>query len=96
VAHYRSRSRELEFRGARASLFLLACLRLFATGSAKFLLWTENTVHPTATFEQQIWPFRDSRDATLTNLEKLEAGNYIERSAAVGHAYRYRVQLLTK
>src|SRR5713226_5648360 len=32
-----------------------------------------------------------SRDATLTNLVRLEAGNYIERSAAVGHAYRYRV-----
>ncbi len=27
-----------------------------------------------------------SRDATLTNLEKLEAGNYIERAAAAGHA----------
>ena len=35
-----------------------------------------------------------SRDATLTNLERLEAGNYIERSAAVGHAYDYRVYLL--
>jgi biotin operon repressor len=37
-----------------------------------------------------------SRDATLANLEKLEAGNYIERSAAVGHAYEYKVQLLTE
>jgi hypothetical protein len=31
----------------------------------------------------------------LTNLERLEAGDYIERSAAVGHAYEYKVQLLT-
>ena len=30
-----------------------------------------------------------SRDATLTNLDRLEAGKYIERSAAVGHAYEY-------
>jgi biotin operon repressor len=37
-----------------------------------------------------------SRDATLTNLGRLEAGNYIERSAAVGHAYEYKVQLLTE
>jgi hypothetical protein len=37
-----------------------------------------------------------SRDATLTNLERLEAGNYIERSAAVGHAYGYKVQLMTE
>jgi biotin operon repressor len=37
-----------------------------------------------------------SRDATLTNLERLEAGNYIERSAAVGHAYDYRVKILLK
>jgi hypothetical protein len=36
-----------------------------------------------------------SRDATLTNLEGLEAGNYIERSAAVGHAYEYKVRLIT-
>lgn len=36
-----------------------------------------------------------SRDATLTNLERLEASNYIERSAAVGHAYEYKVHLLT-
>jgi biotin operon repressor len=35
-----------------------------------------------------------SRDATLTNLETLEAGNYIERSAAVGHPYEYKEQLL--
>jgi hypothetical protein len=35
-----------------------------------------------------------SRDATLTNLERLEAGNYIERLAAAGHAYNYRVYLL--
>jgi biotin operon repressor len=37
-----------------------------------------------------------SRDATLTNLERLEIGNYIERSAAVGHAYEYKVQLLKR
>src|ERR1700730_165354 len=37
-----------------------------------------------------------SRDGTLTNLERLEAGNYIERSAAVGHAYEYKVQLFTE
>jgi hypothetical protein len=36
-----------------------------------------------------------SSAATLTNLERLEAGNYIERSAAVGHAYEYKVQLIT-
>jgi hypothetical protein len=36
---------------------------------------------------------RRSREATLANLEKLEAGNYIERSAAVGHAYSYRVSV---
>jgi hypothetical protein len=36
-----------------------------------------------------------SRDATLTNLEGLEAGNYIERSAAVGHAYEYKIRLIT-
>jgi hypothetical protein len=35
-----------------------------------------------------------SRDATLTNLGRLEAGNCIERSTAVGHAYEYKVQLL--
>ena len=35
-----------------------------------------------------------SREATLANLEKLEAGNYIERSAAAGHAYNYRVYIL--
>jgi hypothetical protein len=35
-----------------------------------------------------------SREATLANLEKLEAGNYLERSAAPGHAYRYRVLIL--
>ena len=32
-----------------------------------------------------------SREATLANLEKLEAGNYIKRSAEVGQAYSYRV-----
>jgi hypothetical protein len=36
-----------------------------------------------------------SRDATLTNLERLETGDYIERSAAAGHAYGYKVQLIT-
>ena len=35
-----------------------------------------------------------SREATLANLEKLAAGNYILRSAAVGHAYQYQVRLL--
>jgi hypothetical protein len=37
---------------------------------------------------------RRSREATLANLEKLEAGDYIERSAAAGHAYDYRVCIL--
>jgi hypothetical protein len=37
---------------------------------------------------------RRSREATLANLERLEAGNYIERSAAIGHAYSYRVRIL--
>jgi hypothetical protein len=37
---------------------------------------------------------RRSREATLANLEKLEAGSYIERSAAAGHAYNYRVSML--
>jgi hypothetical protein len=32
-----------------------------------------------------------SREATLVNLERLEAGKYISRSAAAGHAYSYRV-----
>ena len=32
-----------------------------------------------------------SRKATLANLEKLEAGAYVERSAAIGHVYRYKV-----
>jgi hypothetical protein len=35
-----------------------------------------------------------SREATLANLERLEAGNYISRSAAAGHAYSYRVRIL--
>jgi biotin operon repressor len=35
-----------------------------------------------------------SREATLANLERLEAGNYINRSAAAGHAYTYRVCIL--
>lgn len=35
-----------------------------------------------------------SREATLVNLERLEAGNYISRSAAAGHAYTYRVCIL--
>jgi hypothetical protein len=34
---------------------------------------------------------RRSREATLANMEKLAAGNYIERSADAGHAYNYRV-----
>jgi DNA-binding MarR family transcriptional regulator len=34
---------------------------------------------------------RRSREAALANLERLEAGNYIERTAAPGHAYRYRI-----
>ncbi len=37
-----------------------------------------------------------SREATLANLEKLEAGDYIERSAATGHAYNYRVLILVE
>jgi len=32
-----------------------------------------------------------SREAVLCNLERLEAGNYIVRSGAPGHAYRFRV-----
>ena len=32
-----------------------------------------------------------SREATLVNLERLEAGNYISRLASAGHAYSYRV-----
>lgn len=32
-----------------------------------------------------------SREAVLSSLEKLEAGNYIMRSGAPGHAYRFRV-----
>ena len=35
-----------------------------------------------------------SREATLVNLERLEAGNYISRSAASGHAYSYRIHIL--
>ena len=35
-----------------------------------------------------------SREATLANLERLEAGRYIKRSAAVGHAYDYRVRVV--
>ena len=35
-----------------------------------------------------------SREATLVNLERLEAGNYISRSAASGHAYSYRIYIL--
>jgi hypothetical protein len=35
-----------------------------------------------------------SREATLANLERLEVGNYISRSAAAGHAYSYRVFIL--
>jgi len=37
---------------------------------------------------------RRSREATLANMEKLAAGNYIERSADAGHAYNYRVRIL--
>ena len=32
-----------------------------------------------------------SREAVLANLERLEAGNYIARSAVAGHAYSYKV-----
>jgi hypothetical protein len=39
---------------------------------------------------------RRSRETTLVNLGKLEAGNYINRSAAPGHAYSYRVILVPK
>ena len=35
-----------------------------------------------------------SREATLVSLGRLEAGNYIERLGAAGHAYRYRVCIL--
>jgi len=34
---------------------------------------------------------RRSREAALVNLGKLDAGNYIQRWAAPGHAYTYRV-----
>ena len=37
---------------------------------------------------------RRSREATLANMEKLAAGNYIDRLADAGHAYRYRVRIL--
>jgi hypothetical protein len=37
---------------------------------------------------------RRSREATLANMERLAAGNYIERLADAGHAYRYRVRIL--
>jgi len=37
---------------------------------------------------------RRSRETTLANMEKLAAGNYIERLADVGRAYRYRVRIL--
>ncbi len=37
---------------------------------------------------------RRSREATLANMEKLAAGDYIDRSADAGHAYRYRVRIL--
>ena len=37
---------------------------------------------------------RRSKEAALANLERLEAGNYIVRAAAPGHAYRYRVFIL--
>ena|SRR6267154_2715176 len=37
---------------------------------------------------------RRSRETTLANMEKLAAGNYIERLADAGHAYRYRVRIL--
>ena len=35
-----------------------------------------------------------SRETTLANMGKLAAGNYIERLADAGHAYRYRVRIL--
>ncbi len=37
---------------------------------------------------------RRSRETTLANMGKLAAGNYIERLADAGHAYRYRVRIL--
>jgi hypothetical protein len=37
---------------------------------------------------------RRSREATLANMEKLATGNYIERRADAGHAYRYTVRIL--
>jgi hypothetical protein len=39
------------------------------------------------------WP-RCFEPAHLANLEKLEAVHYINRSAAAGYAYEYRVYLL--
>jgi biotin operon repressor len=96
---------------AYCSLCLLACLRLFSSGpvnsssgarmrftrplplSSRFGLSAigSNPV-PTKRIADDLGR---SRDATLTNLERLEAGNYIERSAAVGYAYEYKVQLIT-
>ncbi len=37
---------------------------------------------------------RRSREATLANMEKLAAGDYIDRSADAGHAYKYSVRIL--
>jgi hypothetical protein len=37
---------------------------------------------------------RRSREATLANMGKLAAGDYIERLANAGRAYRYRVRIL--
>jgi DNA-binding Lrp family transcriptional regulator len=37
-----------------------------------------------------------SREATLANLARLDAGDYIERSTAAGHAYEYRVCILVE
>jgi hypothetical protein len=34
-----------------------------------------------------------ARATSLANLERLEAGNYIMRMGAPGHAYRYRVPI---
>jgi hypothetical protein len=53
----------------------------------------ENRSQIVAHLEFQTAPLPD-REATLANLEKLEAGNYLSRWAATGHAYTYRVLLI--
>jgi hypothetical protein len=36
-------------------------------GAGQIVLWAENAVHPAATFEQSIWPFRDRKAGFLVN-----------------------------